>query len=311
MRIDIVILAGGPSSEREISLKSAEEILKYINEDKYNISVINVPTTNETLWIKKLITSPPDIIINLLHGGAGEDGSLSGLLKWLGIPYIGNSVLSGAVCANKNICKSILKGKGVPVCDDVFIRKSDNIADYEENIKELGFPVIIKPNNGGGSIGISISKNIKEVKEAAKEIIQNYNDDVLIEKFISGREVTCVALKNKSEIEVMPILDITSEEGFYDYGAKYINNSAKISFSTLPEFIQTMIKDIAKKVYETLECLGLCCVDLIVCEEQVYFIEANTIPGFTSQSILTRILKASNTDIGAFIDRLIISVLEK
>jgi len=305
MKTKLAVLAGGTSFEREISLHSSKEIVKYLDKEKYEVNIITVPKEKDTLWIKKLTEFSPNLVINLLHGGDGENGSVSGLLNCLNIPSLGNGVLSGAVCMNKNICKSVLKMSGVPVCEDIFIKKDDNITDFEEKIKELGFPVIVKPNNGGGSIGISVTKNPEETKYAVENIIKNYRDDVLIEKFISGKEVTVVLVQKNNTAEVLPVLDIHPNGGFYDYNAKYIDASAKIGFSTLPEFIRKMIEDIAKKVFKTFECRGFCYVDLIVKEEQVYFIEVNTIPGFTKHSIIVRTLQALNVDIGDFLDELI------
>ncbi len=305
MKIKLAILAGGASFEREISLRSSEEIIKYLDIKKYDINTIIVPKEKNTSWVKELIDFSPDLVINLLHGGDGENGSVSGLLNCLNIPSIGNGVLSGAVCMNKNICKAVLKNSGVPVCEDVFIKKDDCITDFEEKIKGLGFPVIVKPNNGGGSIGISVAENIDDVKSLAESIIKNYNDDVLIEKFIDGKEVTIVLIQKNNNIEVMPVLDISPKGGFYDYNSKYVDATAKIEFSTLPLFIRKMIEDIAKKVFKIFECEGFCYVDLIVKEEQVYFIEVNTIPGFTKHSIIIKTLKALNMDIGNFLDELI------
>ena len=305
MKTRLMVLSGGNSFEREISLQSAKEVLKHIDTKKYNVKSINVPPKKDIQWIKDILEFSPHLILNLLHGGYGEDGSVAGLLNCLGIPSIGNRVLSGSVCMNKNMCKTVLKNNGVPVCDDVFIKKEHNIIDYEEKIKELGFPVIVKPNNGGGSIGISIAHNISDTRIAIDNIIENYSDDIIIEKFISGREVTCVVAEKNNELSVLPVLDVSADNGFYDYNAKYVDTSSKLEFSTLPEFMRKMIEDIARKVFITFECRGLCCVDLIVKDEQVYFIEVNTIPGFTPNSTVTRTLDKLNINIGDFLDSLI------
>ena len=306
MKTKIAILSGGSSFEREISLQSSKIVIKYLQKKNYDIKNIELPNSKEnTKWIDELLKFSPNIVLNLLHGGDGENGSVSGLLKCLNIKSIGNNVLSGAICMNKNICKSVLKDKGVPVCEDVFISLNDNVLDFEEKIKELGFPVIVKPNNGGGSIGISVCTNISEVKLAIKNIFETYKDSVIIEKFITGKEVTCVVVKKNNNLKVFPILDILTNNKFYDYEAKYIDSKTKVDFSTLPEFIQKMIEDISKKVFNIFECSGVCCVDLIVSEEQVYFIEVNTIPGFTSNSTVTRTLKKLNIDVCEFIEELI------
>lgn len=305
MKTKLAVLSGGNSFEREISLQSAKEVLKYINKDVYEVKEITVPNDKSISWINDLIGFAPDVVLNLLHGGEGENGSVSGLLNCLNIPTVGNCVLSGAICMNKSMCKSVLKENGVPVCEDVFIKKTNDIVDFEEKIKELSFPVIVKPNNGGGSIGIYICNDISETKEAIKNIISEYDDDVIIEKYISGKEVTCVVVQKQNSLEVLPVLDVSTNSKFYDYNAKYVDKSSKLKFSTLPEFMQDMIKDISKKVFDIFECKGICCVDLIVSDEQVYFIEVNTIPGFTAQSTVTRTLNELGIGIGDFIDDLI------
>lgn len=311
MKIRLAILAGGYSFEKEISFSSAKEVVKYINKDTYEVRVIEVLKENGSKWIDELLAFSPDILLNLLHGGEGENGSVSGLLQCLGIKFIGNGVLAGAIGMNKHICKAILKESGVPVCEEVFIKNGYDFIDFEEKIKELGFPVIVKPNNGGGSIGISVASDICQAKKAVYEIFQKYGDDVIVEKFIVGREVCCVVAESDNGLRVMPVLDISPNGGFYDYNAKYIDNSAKIGFSTLPKFLQDMIEDIAKKVFDICECRGLCCVDFIVCKEQVYFIEVNTNPGFTAKSNVTRTLEELGENVGDFIDGLIRSELKK
>ncbi len=311
MKIRLAVLAGGSSFEREISLKSAEEVVKYINRDTYDVKVIEVPKEKCSNWVDEILAFSPDILFNLLHGGDGENGSVSGLLQCLGIKFIGSGVLSGALCMNKHICKAVLKESGVPVCEEVFIKNGEDIIDFEERIKELGFPLIIKPNNGGGSIGISVVSDISQAEAVIYEIFRQFNDDVIVEKFISGREVTCVVADYGEGLKVMPVLDISPNGGFYDYNAKYVDNSAKVGFSTLPEFLKDMIEDIAKKVFYICECRGLCCVDFIVCKEQVYFIEVNTNPGFTAKSNITRTLEELGEDIGEFLDRVIKTEIER
>lgn len=309
MKPKIIILFGGESFEREISLQSSKEVIKHINHKKYDVTPIEVPKEKDSRWIHSLLNISPDVIFNLLHGGNGENGSVSGLLNCLKIPFIGNGVLADAVSMNKNLCKTLLKSVGVPVCEDIFIKKNQNVSDFDEKINELGFPLIVKPNKGGASIGISIAENLIETKNAVNNIIKTYNDSVIIEKFIKGKEVTCVTLRENDSIKIMPVLDVSTDRGFYDYEAKYVNTDSRLEFSTLPFFIRKMIEDIAKKVFTVLECQGICCVDLIVHEEQVYFIEVNTVPGFTPNSTVTRTLKKLDISMESFIDNLIENLL--
>lgn len=302
MKIKVGILSGGNSIEREVSFKSSENILKNIDRKKYDISVYEV--NNDSSWINNLINNKPDIILSALHGGIGEDGSIQGLLKCLNIKYIGSGVLSSALCMDKYISKTIMKANHIPIADDLFISMKDNINSYQEKVNELGYPVIIKPNKGGSSIGINVAKNFEEVKKSFQEVV-NINDDVLIEKYIKGQEITCCVIQLKEKLDVVSVLDISKSNMVFDYDSKYLNHNTKINFSSLPKFMQTMIQEIAKKVFNMLKCKSYCCVDMIVSEEQVYVIEINTLPGLTDYSLLPRCLEGLNINFGEFLEQMI------
>lgn len=305
MKIKLGILFGGSSIEREVSICSANEVLNNIDKDKYDIFIYDIPKDKtDKEWIKKLIDNPPDIVLSTLHGGSGENGNIQGLLNCLCIPYVGSGVLSSALGMNKHISKMIMKANYIPVIDDIFIKKNENIVEYEEKIKQLGFPVIIKPNNGGSSLGISVANNYDEVIKAVNEVI-NYNDDILIEKFISGKEVTCCVINTENKLDLIYVLDINTLNQFYDYKAKYIDNMTKINISSLPEFLKIMIQEVAKKVFNVLECKGYACIDMIVHEEQIYVIEINTLPGLTKNSLITKASEYSSNGFSKFIDNLI------
>lgn len=147
----LIILTGGNSLEKEISLKSCENILKYISKEKYNIKVINIPENfaENLKWLKEIIEFSPDITFSTLHGGEGEDGTMQGLLDMLSIKYVGSKTLSSGLCMDKKLSKDILKFNKIPILEDIFIKKDEDILQYENQIKELGFPLIVKPNKGG------------------------------------------------------------------------------------------------------------------------------------------------------------------
>lgn len=309
-KIKLVLLMGGSSSEREVSLMTGEKIIANLDKNKYDFLVINVPKDSSNEWIKNIIDFKPKIVFNALHGGPGENGSVQGLLDCLNIPYVGTKVLGSAIGMDKYLSKIILKARHIPVPDDVFIGASENVDIYIESIRAMGFPVVVKPNLGGSSIGITIVKEEKDLFNAVK-IVQDMKDDVLIEKFIDGKEVTCGIIEDDKGISVMPVLDIGTNEGFYDYNAKYVNINTEIYFSTLPEFLQVMIKEIAKKTFKILKCTGYARVDMIVHEEQVYVLEVNTIPGMTSRSLIPFSLEKNGESFGEFLDDLINFELHK
>lgn len=301
MRKKIGVLVGGSSAEREVSFLSAENILNAADKDKFDIKSYVVPANKGTGWIIELINDKPDFVLNLLHGGDGENGAVQGLLDCIGIRYYGSDVLSSALCMSKNVSKTIMRAYDVPVAEDIFIKREQETVEFKSKIKELGFPLIVKPDNGGSSIGISVAENYDEVVNAAEKV-RKLGDDILVERYIAGREICCCVIKSKGKLSVLPILDIEPESRIFDYTEKYGATNAKVNFSALPQFMQTMITEIAKKTFDILHCDDFAAVDMIVKEEQVYVIEVNTIPGLTKQSLITRAVEASGTAFGRFIN---------
>ncbi len=301
-KIKLGILSGGNSIEREVSVKSCENLLNSLNKEKYDITLYNVDI-NKKDWILSLISNPPDVILNSLHGGRGENGSMQGFLHYLNIPYIGSKVLSSSICMDKKIAKTIMEANHIPTAQDIYVKRNENINVYKENLKRLGYPLIIKPNRGGSSIGIKICKSYEDILNGAKDIINKYDDDILIEKYIKGREIACCVLENHNSKEVC-ILDISSEDNIFSYEDKYEkSNSANIS--NMPEFMQDMIKAMAVKTFDCLKCRGYALVDMIVKEEQIYVLEVNTLPGLTKTSLIPKAANIIGISFGEYLDRLI------
>lgn len=306
----VVVLAGGSSTEREISFKTSEEMYKNLDKNKYDVDIIAIPNEPSDEWVIKIIQSKADIVISALHGGSGEDGTVQGLLECLNIPYVGTKVIGSAIGMDKNLSKQLMKLNHIPVADDIFINQEEEIKNYTDDINMLGFPLVVKPNKGGSSIGISIVNNFCELANAVNEV-KKMKDDILIEKYICGREVTCGLLETKKGTEVLTVLDISANSTFYDYKAKYEAEDTQIVFSTLPLFLQEMIQEIAKKVFKVLKCSGYGRVDMIVQEEQVMVLEINTLPGMTSHSLIPKALQGQGISYGEFLDKLIEFELEK
>lgn len=309
-KIKIGLLSGGSSPEKNVSFMTRQKILESINLEKYEILEIEIPNSKDKEWIKTLIDSKPDVVLSALHGGKGENGAVQGLLECLEIPYVGSKVLGSAIGMDKYLSKEIMKASYIPVPDDFFIKKEENHLLLIDKIIHMGFPLVVKPNLGGSSIGISFVDSKKELISAI-ELVKNMNDDVLIEKFIHGREVTCGVVEKNSELFVMSVLDIATTEGFYDYKARYEDDRSLIHFSTLPEFLQTMIQEIAKKVFKVLRCNGYARVDMIVCEEQVYVLEINTLPGMTYRSLIPKAIEGKGDAFQDFLDCLIQEELKR
>ncbi|MEA4815411.1 MAG: D-alanine--D-alanine ligase [Lachnospiraceae bacterium] len=305
MSLNVCILSGGSSYEREVSFMTSSKIKENLDKTKYNIYEIEVPINPSGDWIKELIDSKPDITIIALHGGIGENGSVQGLLNCLGFSYLGSDVLGSAIGMDKHFAKMVMRSNFIPVCDDVFIKKKDINTNYAESVNLMGYPVVVKPNCGGSGVGISFVNDESKLYEAVKKVA-DLNDDILIEKLIPGNEVTCGVVEKDGALDVMSVLDIGITSGVYDYSARYYDvDRTKIEFSTLPEYQKEMIREIAKKTFLSLECSGYARIDMIVSEEQVYVLEINTLPGMTSKSLIPKSLEGRGLNFGVFLDDLI------
>lgn len=303
-KIKVALIDGGNSTEREVSFKTSNEMYKNLDKNKYDVQIITIPNDNTNDWVMELIKSKADIVLSALHGGSGEDGTVQGLLECLNIPYVGTKVLGSALSMDKHLSKQIMQLYNIPVAQDVFIKINEEFKNYEDDINKLGYPLVVKPNKGGSSIGITIVNTKQELIKAI-DLVKQLKDDILIEKYIQGREVTCGLVENKTDIEVLTVLDISANSTFYDYKSKYKDDSTKIVFSTLPKFLQDMIQEIAKKVFIILKCKGYARVDMIVHQEQVVVLEINTLPGMTSHSLIPKAIEAKGLSYSQFLDTLI------
>jgi len=304
-KLKIAVIYGG-EAEREVSIMSSKEILKALDRQKYDVIPIEIPADGDPAWVNELLSAAPDVVLLSLHGGVGEDGSLQGLLECLRIPYVGSKVQGSAIALDKAMSKLIMRARHIPVADDVLIRRGEDFARFRDEVLRLGLPLVVKPNRFGSSIGVSIVRDWEDLERAVAEV-KALDDDIMVEKFIQGQEVTCGVIETPDGLEVLTVLDIDADAGdaFYDYNAKYFNEMTKIEFSSQPAFVQTMIQEIAKDVFRALNCCGYGRVDMIVSEEQVYVLEINTLPGLTSHSLIPKAAKGKGLDFGEFLDRLI------
>jgi len=282
----IVLLMGG-ETEREVSLMSADEMLKAIDASLYSVTAIDVKPNDGGKWVRQLMDEKPDTAMLALHGGIGENGAVQGLLECLSIPYVGSGVLSSALCMDKSLSKFILRANHIPVADDIFLAHGEDPYERISDIVRLGFPLVVKPNGGGSSVGVSIARDLESLVEAVYEADED-GGGVLIEKFVKGTEITCSVIETPKGPEVLPVLDITADGAFYDYEAKYISDLTNIKQSELPPYQQSMTEEIAVQSFTALRCGGYARVDMIVFEEQVTVLEVNTLPGMTSHSLFPK-----------------------
>ncbi|MBQ9604826.1 MAG: ATP-grasp domain-containing protein, partial [Firmicutes bacterium] len=208
-KLKLAVLMGGSSVERAVSFKSAENILNALDKEKYDIKAIELPLDRaDTTWVERLMAYKPDMVLSALHGGKGENGAVQGLLRCLNIPYVGSKMFSSAVCMNKQAAKELMDYHHIPVVAGEYIPRGEDVAAYAQKLALLAYPLIVKPNRGGSSIGISIANDFEEVKTAVENIRTKYDDNAVIERYIDGREVTCAVLQTKEGLKVLSVLDI-------------------------------------------------------------------------------------------------------
>ena len=298
----IAIAAGGDSSEFEISVKSAEEVGKILSsryivyilvirgttwywEDQkgryYNIDKNDFSLTYNDQRIKF------DGVFIAIHGTPGENGLLQGYFDMLKIPYSSCNSFCSALTFNKQACKLFLKEYGISMAKGILIRKGEKI-DLLSITEQIGLPCFVKPNDSGSSFGVTKVKE-KEELPAAIETAFKESNEVLIEAFMSGREVACGVVKTKNKTIVLPVTEIISKNEFFDFEAKYIpGHSDEITPADMPLTVTNEIQRISRYVYELLGCNGIVRVDFIVIGEKPFFIEINTVPGMTNESIVPK-----------------------
>ncbi len=278
----VVILAGGDSREREVSFRSAQNIKKALANLGINSEVLDFRGEN----IKKFILDPPDVAFLIMHGKPGEDGSVQGLLELFKIPYTGSGVVASAVGIDKYIFKLVCMGLGINVPPFTLIRDEEDKGKGLEFARAKGYPVIVKPRSEGSSVGTEVCYNEQELKDSVERGLKEFGD-IIVEKFIKGKEVTVGILGSGRKSFALPILELrVKNREFYDYTAKYTKGETEFIIpATLPQDIYGRVQDIALRVHRELDCKGFSRVDFIVADD-IYALEINTIPGMTDLSDL-------------------------
>lgn len=287
MTIRIALLMGGLSSEREISLKSGEAVYKALLEAGYEVDKIDV----DKQVAKKLLEKRYDLAFIMLHGAYGEDGTIQGLLEILGIPYTGSGVLASAIAMDKIMSKKVLMQAGLPTAPFVSVSRyhwEKNRQEVLGKIKnEISLPLVVKAPNQGSTIGIYFVWQEDELENALEEAFKFPEREILIEKFIKGKEVTAPVLGN-NEVTSLPLIQIISKTGVvYDYQAKYTAGlSEHVIPPELPKSVIEKVQDLACQAHLAIGCSGLSRVDFIIDDNfQPYILEVNTIPGMTETSL--------------------------
>ena len=332
-RIRVAVVAGGRSSEHEISLASARSVLEALDPERYETTTIaigrdgrwalgsgeeraalegeSVPVTQS---LPVVADSKPaqalgavDVVLPVLHGPFGEDGTVQGLLELAGVPYVGAGVAASALCMDKDLFKAVLRDRGIPVARNVTLRLGDEIQN------PFGYPVFVKPARLGSSVGISKAHDEAEL-EAAVALARRHDEKVLVEEFVAGTEVECGVLGNVRPAPLASVVgEIVPHAEWYDYAAKYDAGGSDIIVpARIPEETAARVQELAIDSFIATECEGMARVDFFVRKGgEVVVNEINTIPGFTSTSVYARLFEASGIPYGKLLDRLIELALER
>jgi len=307
----IAVLMGGPSSEREVSLRSGEAVYQALVSKGHEVYKLDLSPSTPS----ELLNSRPDLVFIALHGKPGEDGSVQGMLELLGIPYTGSGVLASAITMDKIVTKQLLQQAGLPTAPFLVFPchqcQGEKLYQTLEKIQQkLGLPVVVKAPTQGSTIGTYIVRSAEEISPALSEALR-YDNRVLVEKFLEGPEVTAAILGN-GEPEVLPLIEIISHTGFYDYTAKYTPGlSEHIIPPRLPQEVQEKIRHIAKEAYTLVGCRGFGRVDFIVAGgKEPYILEINSIPGLTSTSLLPDAARAAGYSFPELVQKIVDLALE-
>lgn len=312
MKKNIAIVAGGDQSEVVVSLKSAAGLSSFIPSEKYNIYVVVIQASSWKVQLNDDVEIPIDkndfsFVLNgekitfdcayiTIHGIPGEDGRLQGYFEMIGMPYTCCDVLAAALTYNKFTCNHYLKGFGVNVAESIMLRKGQTI-ESKEAVNQLGLPIFVKPNVGGSSFGVTKVKSEEEIQKAVEKAFAE-GDQVILESYMKGTEITCGMYKTKEKTVVFPITEVVSENEFFDFDAKYKGQVSEITPARLSEDLTNRVKQQTNKIYELIGARGIIRVDYIISEgEKINLLEVNTTPGMTPTSFIPQQIAAAGLKI--------------
>jgi len=351
-KINVGILFGGKSTEHEVSLQSAQNVIEALDKDKYNITMIGIDKSGRwylhdkahfllnsndpkrialNITHKKIAFVPGterkqilcisddnaceniDVVFPILHGPYGEDGTVQGLLKLANLPFVGAGVLGSAIGMDKDVAKRLLRDAGIPIARFIAVHKWDREkVNFISASEELGLPLFIKPANAGSSVGVSkVNNGVDFINGLAKAF--QFDNKVLIEEFVQGREIECAVLGNEAPI-ASGVGEIIAQRDFYSYEAKYIDESGAVIEipAHIPDHLVAVIQGMAIKTFQILDCEGMARVDFFLTPDNKLVVnEINTIPGFTNISMYPKLWGLSGISYSQLIDRLIQLALER
>ena len=329
----IVVIYGSDSSEWEVSVRSGEFTASQVDGTKYDVYEMFARFGEWTLAAyrrkgaervaipagERPVIDKSDFSVMLdgekvkfdyayimQHGTPGENGLMQGYLEMLGVPHSGCNAFVSAITFDKFSCKSYLKDVDFVKCaKDIFLRKGESVDGLAElAVEKLGMPMFVKPTDGGSSFGVTKVKAVEDFQKAVDCAFSEGNM-LIAEAAVVGRELTCAVYNNGKENVALPVIEILTDNEFFDYEAKYNGHSREVCPAQIPDTLRDEIQEVSKKIYEHLGCAGLVRVDYIASEEGLYFLEVNTIPGMTSASLVPQMVRAAGMSMTSFLSSII------
>jgi D-alanine-D-alanine ligase len=308
---NIAVVYGGYSSEIIVSEKSKEGVMTFIDAQRYNRYPVLITKEkwcavvedqeylidkNDFSFVMNGEKINFDFAYITIHGTPGEDGLLQGYLNMLGIPYSTCDVQAASISFNKFTCNTYLKGFGVAVADSVLVRKGNSFSS-EDIIQQLGLPCFVKPNAGGSSFGISKVKEAEQLTAAIEKAFTE-SQEVIIEQFVAGTEVTCGLYKTPGKQEIFPVTEVITKNEFFDFEAKYTASKVEeITPARIEDKIRDRIQSITSLIYDILGCKGIVRIDYIISDNKIFLLEVNTTPGMTVTSFIPQQIEAAGLNI--------------
>jgi D-alanine-D-alanine ligase len=329
----IAVIYGSDSSEWEVSVRSGEFTASQVDGNRFDVYEIFarfgqwsvaayrmkgqervVLAESERPVIDKSDFSAVvdgvkvkfDFAYIMQHGAPGENGLMQGYLEMIGVPHSGCNAFVSAITFDKFSCKSYLKDVDYVKCaDDMFLRKGESYEGLAQKaVQRLGLPMFVKPTDGGSSFGVTKVKAVEDFDKAVEYAFSEGNM-LIAEAAVVGRELTCAVYYNGKENVALPVIEIITENEFFDYEAKYNGHSREVCPAQIPDALRDQIQEVSKKIYSHLGCAGLVRVDYIASEEGLYFLEVNTIPGMTSASLVPQMVRAAGMSMTDFLSTVI------
>ncbi len=277
----ILVVCGGDSSEREVSLKTGEAISNALSKNFRNVECFEC--LNKLHCIKSIVDKKPDKVFIALHGGWGENGELQAALNVLNIAYTGSDFEASALAMNKFATKSIMKNLGIPTAKGVRVKNIEDMSAVDF------YPVCLKPNKEGSSVGVEFANNQNEANKKALLLLEEFSE-LIVEEKLTGKEMTATILNGR----VFPIIEIRPKQGFYDYKNKYTKGSTDyIVPAPIEKNVEKLCRVVVKRAYDSIGCSGCARVDFILQNNIPYVLEINTMPGMTETSLVPKSAKAA------------------